>query len=451
MTDGVRFGLEAVKERLQQVPVARVYGRLTRMNGLVLEATGCQLSTGQRCSIVTARGQSFEAEVVGFNGDRHYLMPLRLPEGIGPGDRVMPLSEGGAIAVGNGLLGRVLNGLGEPLDDGGVLGCSERIDLNPKLINPLLREPVRQILDVGVRAINGMLTVGQGQRMGLFAGSGVGKSVLLGMMTRNTQADVVIVGMIGERGREVREFIEHTLGPEGMKKAIVVAAPADESPVMRLRAAQVCHRLAEYFRDQGRSVLLLMDSLTRYAQAQREIALSVGEAPATRGYAPSVFSHIARLLERAGNGSQQQGSITAFYTVLVEGDDMLDPIADSARSILDGHIVLTRALADRGHYPAIDIAQSISRVMPQLVSKAHLSTVQQLKALHGQYHEARELMAMGAYQRGNDPELDLAIELYPAIRGYLQQGVYEQVGLAACLEQLLSIQGRVAQRAAVES
>ncbi|WP_263322439.1 flagellar protein export ATPase FliI [Endozoicomonas sp. Mp262] len=433
----------SVKERLGQVPVAKVYGRLTRMKGLVLEATGCQLSTGQRCSILTARGRQFEAEVVGFNDDRHYLMPLAMPEGVGPGDRVMPLAEDSSIPVGDELLGRVLNGLGEPLDEAGKINCTEMISLNPEPINPLSRQPVKQILDVGVRAINGMLAVGQGQRMGLFAGSGVGKSVLLGMMTRNTGADVVIVGMIGERGREVREFIEHTLGPEGLKKAIVVAAPADESPVMRLRAALVCHRLAEYYRDRGKSVLLLMDSLTRYAQAQREIALSVGEAPATRGYAPSVFSHIARLLERAGNGAANQGAITAFYTVLVEGDDMLDPIADSARSVLDGHIVLTRELADSGHYPAIDIEKSISRVMPLVVSEEHMNCVHKLKALHSQYNEAKELMAIGAYQRGSDPELDLAIEVYPAIKGYLQQGVYEQIGLEACLNQLMSIWGHL--------
>ncbi|WP_330217625.1 flagellar protein export ATPase FliI [Endozoicomonas numazuensis] len=430
--------VDVMRQKLRKIPVARVFGRLTRMKGLILEAGGCQLATGQRCFIDTHSGTRVEAEVVGFSDSTHYLMPLSRTEGLSPGDRVIPMDQDNTIPAGNELLGRVINGLGEPID-GQPLNIKHRVSLSTQPINPLNREPVTQPLDVGVRSINGLLTIGKGQRVGLFAGSGVGKSVLLGMMTRNTTADVTVVGLIGERGREVREFIEQTLGPEGLKNAVVVAAPADESPVLRLRAAKVCHRLAEHFRDQGKSVLLLMDSLTRFAQAQREISLSVGEPPATRGYPPSVFSQISELLERAGNGSKSQGSITAVYTVLMEADDLQDPIADASRATLDGHIVLSRSLADSGLYPAVDIEASISRTMPNVVSEQQQSSARLLKSLYSRYSQSRDLMAVGAYQRGTDQELDRAIDSYPDIHRYLQQGMYEQIPLDTCINQLLQI------------
>ncbi len=301
---------------------------------------------------------------------------------------------------------------------------------------------MREPLDVGIRAINGLLTVGKGQRLGLFAGSGVGKSMLLGMMTRNTSARIVVVGLIGERGREVREFIEHSLGSEGLARAVVIAAPADQSPLMRLRAAQLCHRIAEYFREQGQDVLLLMDSLTRYAQAQREIALAIGEPPATRGYPPSVFSLLTQLVERAGNGTHPEGSLSAFYTVLAEGDDQQDPVVDSARAILDGHIVLTRRLAEEGHYPAIDIGASVSRVMPQVVSPEWQGLAVNLRQLWGRYQQVRELLPLGGYQPGADPQMDEAVQRYPAIASFLQQGIQEETPITQVLGGLKHVLGR---------
>ncbi|WP_281648562.1 flagellar protein export ATPase FliI [Parendozoicomonas sp. Alg238-R29] len=426
-------------EAIRQLPVARTHGRLKRMSGLLLEATGCHLATGDRCLIQGSNGLNVEAEVIGFSGERHFLMPLTSPTGLRPSDRVKPLSDDCDIPVGDELLGRVLNGLGQPLDGKPAVTTKENIQLHAEPINPLQRRPINEPLDVGVRTINGLLTIGKGQRLGLFAGSGVGKSVLLGMMTRNTTADLTIVGMIGERGREVKEFIEQTLGQGGLERSLVIAAPADSSPVMRLRAAQLCHRIAEYFRDQGRDVLLLMDSLTRYAQAQREIALSVGEPPTSKGYPPSVFSLIPKLVERAGNGSQESGSITAFYTVLTEGDDQQDPVADAARSVLDGHIVLSRELADSGHYPAIDIGASISRSMPAVTSEQHRQCMQQFKHVYTRYLHLKDLIAIGAYQKGSDPELDQAMELHPLLQGYLRQGMYEQVDSQSSIAQLLSI------------
>lgn len=363
MHDALQQALTCALDSLEEVPGYRRYGRLVRVTGLTLEVVGCQLIMGQRCEVETATGAALLAEVVGFNRDISYLMPLQPMSGLYAGARVLPVYGEETIRVGEHLLGRVVDGLLQPLDGRPLKEEGERVPLFSSPPNPLLRTPVREPLDVGIRAINGLLTVGKGQRLGLFAGSGVGKSMLLGMMTRNTSARIVVVGLIGERGREVREFIEHSLGSEGLARAVVIAAPADQSPLMRLRAAQLCHRIAEYFREQGQDVLLLMDSLTRYAQAQREIALAIGEPPATRGYPPSVFSLLTQLVERAGNGTHPEGSLSAFYTVLAEGDDQQDPVVDSARAILDGHIVLTRRLAEEGHYPAIDIGASVSRVI----------------------------------------------------------------------------------------
>ena len=376
-----------------------VSGRVTRVTGLVMEAVGLRLAVGSGCSVPLPNGSRIEAEVVGFNNDKLYLMPQSDVEGIVPGTRVFPievvesLPKPGTVnhprrrpddrskhmPVGDDLLGRVLDGAGRPLDNLGPLHTTQAAPLSGRTINPLKRAPITDVLDVGVRAINTMLTVGRGQRMGLFAGSGVGKSVLLGMMARYTDADVIVVGLIGERGREVKEFIEENLGQDGLARSVVVAAPADAPPLLRLQGAAYATAIAEHFRNQGKNVLLIMDSLTRYAMAQREIALAIGEPPATKGYPPSVFAKLPALVERAGNGKVGGGSITAFYTVLTEGDDQQDPIADAARAILDGHIVLDRQLADSGHYPAIDIEQSISRVMQNITTPEHQQMMRKLK------------------------------------------------------------------------
>ncbi|ABC31868.1 flagellum-specific ATP synthase [Hahella chejuensis KCTC 2396] len=404
-------------------------GRLTRVVGLTLEAVGCPMTLGERCLIEVRGGRMVEAEVVGFSDERVYLMPLAAVEGLQPGAKVKPMSGVGRIGVGACLLGRVLDGAGEPLDGRGPLQAEHHVELFGAPINPLHRAPIREKLDVGIRAINSLLTVGIGQRLGLFAGSGVGKSMLLGMMTRFTTADIIVVGLVGERGREVKEFIEDILGEEGLRRAVVVASPADDSPLMRLRAAVLTTRIAEYFRDLGKNVLLLMDSLTRYAQAQREIALAVGEPPATKGYPPSVFAKLPQLVERAGNGKPGGGSITAFYTVLTEGDDQQDPIADAARAILDGHIVLNRRLAEEGHYPAIDVEASISRVMPQVTTPDYLQRAQRFKQLYARYQQTRDLISVGAYAPGSDKETDYAIERFPHMRKFLQQSLRERATL----------------------
>lgn len=422
-----------------------VAGKLTRVVGLTLEAIGCRAPVGSLCRVETLDGP-IEAEVVGFAADKLYLMPSEQLNGVMPGARVTPLHEQHGIPVGPELLGRVIDGLGQPLDGLGDIISGKTARLSSDRINPMLRETIRQPLDVGVRAINSILTVGQGQRMGLFAGSGVGKSVLLGMMTRGTTADVVVVGLIGERGREVKEFIEDILGEDGRTRSVVVAAPADASPLMRMKGCDTTLTIAEHFRDQGLNVLLLMDSLTRYAQAQREIALAIGEPPATKGYPPSVFAKLPRLVERAGNGSQGQGSITAFFTVLTEGDDLQDPIADAARAILDGHIVLSRELADAGHYPAIDIEKSISRVMPAVTHEEHQQMARALKMLYALYQQNRDLISLGAYQRGADPRIDLAIDLKPHMDQFLQQGMKDVVNFDDSVATLQTLMQMAQQR-----
>lgn len=442
MHEALQQALTSALDSLEEVPGFRRYGRLVRVTGLTLEVVGCQLIMGQRCEVETATGTALLAEVVGFNRDISYLMPLQPMSGLYAGARVLPVDGEETIRVGEHLLGRVLDGLLQPLDGRPLKEEGGRVPLFSSPPNPLLRTPVREPLDVGIRAINGLLTVGKGQRLGLFAGSGVGKSMLLGMMTRNTSARIVVVGLIGERGREVREFIEHSLGSEGLARAVVIAAPADQSPLMRLRAAQLCHRLAEYFREQGQDVLLLMDSLTRYAQAQREIALAIGEPPATRGYPPSVFSMLTQLVERAGNGTHPDGSLSAFYTVLAEGDDQQDPVVDSARAILDGHIVLTRRLAEEGHYPAIDIGASVSRVMPQVVPPEWQALAVNLRQLWGRYQQVRELLPLGGYQPGADPQMDEAVQRYPAIAGFLQQGLHEETPITQVMAGLKQVLGR---------
>jgi flagellum-specific ATP synthase len=422
--------------RAERVLPPPVEGVLTRMIGLTLEATGCQAAVGELCEILTNDGQRVEAEVVGFAQDRLFLMPTSAVHGLKPSARVIPTQRSGSVTVGPQLLGRVIDGAGRPLDGLGELGCEEAVQLTGMPINPLLRQPIAQPLDVGIRSINSLLTVGRGQRIGLFAGSGVGKSVLLGMMARYTSADVIVVGLIGERGREVKEFIERILGTEGRRRAVVVATPADTPPLMRLHGAWLATAIAEYFRDRGKSVLLLMDSLTRFAQAQREIGLAIGESPATKGYPPSVFAKLPQLVERAGNGASGSGSITGFYTVLTEGDDQQDPIADSARAILDGHFVLSRRIAEAGMYPAIDIEQSISRAMYDIVPKTQFAMARQFRQTLSTYQQNRDLIAIGAYQRGSDPRIDAAINGWPQMQSFLQQDMHEQFGLTPSVNQL---------------
>ncbi|WPP00051.1 flagellar protein export ATPase FliI [Pseudomonas sp. HR96] len=428
--------LEHALRSLDEVQLAKVSGRLVRVSGMLLESLGCQRQTGQRCLVEQADGGHLEAQVVGFNREITYLMPFKKPVGLMAGSRVFAVHEQARLQIGPGWLGRVINGLGEPLDDLGRLGGADPLSIDLPRVNPLRRQPVSQPLDVGVRAINALLTLGKGQRVGLFAGSGVGKSVLLGMMTRQTAADVVVVGLIGERGREVQEFLLHALGSDGLRKAVVVVAPANESPLMRLKAAELCHSIAAYFRDQGKDVLLLVDSLTRYAMAQREIALALGEPPATKGYPPSVFALLPELVESAGNGEGRHGSLSAIYTVLAEGDDQQDPIVDCARAILDGHIVLSRKLADLGHYPAIDIAASVSRCMNQVLEPRHLGAARQCKELSSLYEQIRELIPMGGYTAGMDARTDRAVQLAPRIERFLRQETDRASDLAQSLEQL---------------
>ena len=451
--------LAAHTELVGTLPPLQTSGRLTRINGLVMEAAGIKLPLGASCRIKAMGGGTVEAEVVGFHGEKLYMMPTDDVYGLAPGAMVLPVDthvpplplgteptprrrntdRAKHLPVGEKLLGRVVDGAGRPLDGDGPLKAVTSRSLQARPFNPLSRAPIRQVLDVGIRAINALLTVGRGQRLGLFAGSGVGKSVLIGMMARLTSADIIVVGLIGERGREVKEFIEESLGREGLARSVVVAAPADTSPLMRMQGAAYATTVAEYFRDQGKQVLLIMDSLTRYAMAQREIALAIGEPPVTRGYPPSVFARLPSLVERAGNGREGGGSITAFYTVLAEGDDQQDPIADAARAILDGHIVLSRALADQGHYPAIDIEQSISRAMHNLASQEHLDRVRHFKQLFSRYQRSRDLIAVGAYQKGSDPTLDQAVQRYPYMEAFLQQRIDEHVTFDQAIEHLKSL------------
>ena len=451
--------LQDCAELVSESRPLQVSGHLTKVAGLVIEAVGLQLPVGSDCTIILPDGKTVDAEIVGFSGNKLYMMPTNDIYGLVPGAKVVPIEalpgkpRLGAplhpkrrvqdhtklVPVGDALLGRVLDGTGRPLDALGPLGAVQSATLQSRPFNPLNREPISAPLDVGVRAINALMTVGRGQRMGLFAGSGVGKSVLLGMMARYTSADVIVVGLIGERGREVKEFIEQILGKEGLARSVVVATPADTSPLLRLQGAAYATTIAEHFRNKGKHVLLIMDSLTRFAMAQREIALAIGEPPATKGYPPSVFARLPQLVERAGNGPKGGGSITAFYTVLAEGDDLQDPIADSARAILDGHIVLSRSLSDQGHYPAIDIEASISRAFTSLVSEEHIDLVRRFKQYYYRYQRNRDLINVGAYISGSDPELDRAIAIYPRLEAFLAQKMHERESYLDSINQLASL------------
>ena len=439
-------------------------GKLVRVAGLVLEATGIKVPLGSVCRIqMPSSGNSprrgaapVNAEVVGFSGDRAYLMPTDEVQGLSSGATVMPRhlpplapqlgqplhpwrrgeDRGLHLPMGDGLLGRVVDPHGHPLDRSGDLVNIHNEPMVRRPINAMDRDPVRTPLDTGVRAINAMLTVGRGQRLGLFAGTGVGKSVLLGMMARYTQADVIVVGLIGERGREVKEFIEDILGEEGLARSVGVAAPADAPPLTRMQGAAYATAVAEHFRDQGLHVLLLMDSLTRYAMAQREIALAIGEPPATKGYPPSCFAKLPQLVERSGNGLNGHGSITAFYTVLSEGDDQQDPIADAARAILDGHIVLSRELAESGHFPAIDIERSASRVMHNVADGQHIEDARRFRQLWSKYSKAKDLIQLGAYVPGGDMDLDQAVRVHPHMVRLLQQDMHDPAWLGDAVGEL---------------
>jgi len=434
-----RRHLERIKNRLGEGRGLIVEGRLTRMVGLTLEAVGCRAAIGGQCDVISSNGESIEAEVVGFSGESLYLMPTGDIRGLEQDARVIPTGRACEAVVGDHLLGRVIDGAGRPLDGKGPLKSGLRRSLAGETFNPLTRTPITEPLDVGVRAINALLSVGRGQRLGLFAGSGVGKSVLLGMMTRYTNADVTVVGLIGERGREVKEFVQRILGDEGLARAVVVAVPADNPPLRRMHGAMLATSIAEYFREQGKQVLLLMDSLTRYAQAQREIGLAIHEPPATKGYPPSVFAKLPQLVERAGNGDKGGGSITAFYTVLTEGDDQNDPIADAARAILDGHIVLSRQLADSGHYPAIDIEASISRAMNDITTREHQDAARAFKQLYSVYRQNQDLISVGAYERGSDERIDAAIDAMPSLEAFLRQDFNTPVKLEESLKDLMAL------------
>lgn len=431
--------LETLEHRLGGVELVRVNGRVVEVVGLVIEARGPDVQIGDLCEVRlrNRERESLPCEVVGFRGDRVLLMPLGDLHRVGPGSDVFSTGRSLGVRVGRGLLGRVLNGLGEPMDDRGPVPATDYYPLHAEPPHPLRRRPVSDPLPVGVRALDGTLTLGRGQRVGIFAGSGVGKSTLLGMMARNTDADVNVIALVGERGREVQDFLRKDLGEAGMKRSVVVVATSDQPPLVRLRAALTATAVAEFFRDEGRNVLLMMDSVTRVAMAQRDVGLAIGEPPATRGYTPSVFASLPRLLERAGAG--ERGSITGVYTVLVEGDDMNEPVADTVRGILDGHIVLSRRLAARNHYPAVDVLRSVSRVMEDIVSREHMTAAAGLRELLAVYEESEDLLNIGAYKKGNNPKLDWAVRHRQVVLDFLKQPVNEASPFERTVEALTAL------------
>ncbi|HIE04841.1 MAG TPA: FliI/YscN family ATPase [Candidatus Latescibacteria bacterium] len=432
------FPTDVYIQAVREAEPIRCIGKVERIVGLVIESSGPPAPVGELCRLRDPEeGTVGEAEVVGFRDGKALLMPLGEPYGLRPGCEV--ISTGGSlrVPVGDDLLGRVLDGLGNPVDGRGPLKATARREVYGTPPNPLYRRRITEPLPTGVRAIDGLLTLGKGQRMGIFAGSGVGKSVLLGMIARNTSADVNVVALVGERGREVREFLERDLGEEGLGRSVVVVATSDRPPLERIKAALVAISVAEHFRDQGKDVMFLMDSLTRVAMAQREVGLSVGEPPTSRGYTPSVFTFMAKFLERAGSSSK--GSITGLYTVLVEGDDLDEPISDAARSFLDGHIVLSRKLASMGHYPAIDPLSSVSRVMVDVVSHEHLRAARRALGILATYREAEDLIQLGAYKRGSNRKVDEAIERIEDVRGYLRQDMYERAAFEDSVKRLLKL------------
>jgi len=433
------MNLERYHMSLDSSNPIRANGRVTKVVGLVTESHGPVSRLGSICDIYPKGDMpKVKAEVLGFRDNRVLLMPLGEIRGIGPGSRVVARQQSALVAVGHGLLGRVIDGLGNPMDGKGPIPFEEEYPIYRNPMNPLLRKRVSRPLDIGVRAINGLLTIGCGQRMGLFAGSGVGKSVLLGMIARKTTADVNVIALIGERGREVNDFIERDLGEEGLRRSVVVVATSDHLPLIRMRGAFIATAIAEYFRDRGKQVILMMDSVTRFAMAQREVGLATGEPPTTKGYTPSVFTLLPKLLERAGT-SANRGSITGLYTVLVEGDDMNEPVADAVRSILDGHILLSRDLATQTHYPAIDILGSISRVMDDIITPEHRKNANRLKGVLATYRKAEDLINIGAYVDGSNPKIDYAIKIIDKVNGFLTQGIEEKIVLQESIKQLQTL------------
>ncbi|HEX2937565.1 MAG TPA: flagellar protein export ATPase FliI [Ruminiclostridium sp.] len=407
---------------LDKADLAVCSGNVDRVTGLAVESVGPPVNIGEVCRIYPAKGKEpVKAEVVGFKDKHMLLMPFDTLSGIGPGSRVESTGMPFSIPVGMGLRGRILDGLGTPIDDKGPIEAEDYYNIDGRSSNPLFRPRIKERINLGVKAIDGLLTCGRGQRIGIFAGSGVGKSTLLGMIARNASADINVIGLVGERGREVRDFIERDLKEDGMKKSVLVVATSDRPAMARLKCAMVATTIAEYFRDKGMSVMLMMDSLTRFAMAQREVGLATGEAPVSRGYTPSIFAMMPQLLERSGNFDT--GSITGIYTVLVEGDDMNEPVADTVRGILDGHIVLTRALAMKNHYPAIDVLRSISRLMTEVVPREHVELAGQMRNLMATYENYSDLISIGAYKNGSNPEVDMAIKYHNKIEEFLKQWV----------------------------
>jgi len=420
--------LSLAQETLKNFYPYRIYGKVNQVVGLVIEGKGPISSIGDAALIYPVDGSNpVEAEVVGFKEGKTLLMPLGDIRGIGIGSRILSKKQTVNINVGDGLLGRVIDGLGNPIDGKGQPNCPDTTPVYRDTVNPMLKKRITEPLDLGIRCLNGLLTCGKGQRIGIFAGSGVGKSVLLGMIARHTEADINVIGLIGERGREVREFIEKDLG-EGIKRSVVIVATSDQHPLIRVRGAFLTVAIAEYFRDKGKNVLLMMDSLTRFCMAQREIGLAIGEPPTTKGYTPSVFSLLAKLLERAGNG-QGNGTMTAIYTVLVEGDDLEDPVADTTRSILDGHIVLSRKLSDMNHYPPIDVLRSVSRIMKDIATKEQIDYSTKIIEILSEYEKAEDLINIGAYRQGSNPKIDYAMAMVDKVRLFLTQNIDERVTL----------------------
>lgn len=429
---------------LAEIEPIEIAGRVAQAVGLVVEGYAPMTTVGELCHITREDGGGpIPAEVVGFRGDRVLFMPLGEMHGIGPGSRITMTGQVANLPVGPALLGRILDGRGDPLDGMGAIAATERYPLYASAPNPLQRARLSAPLDLGIRAINGFLTCGRGQKMGIFSGSGVGKSVLLGMISRYTKADVNVIALIGERGREVNEFLERDLGAEALRRSVVIVATSDQAPLIRLRASLVATTIAEYFRDAGKQVLLLMDSLTRLAYSQREVGLAIGEPPATKGYTPSVFTLLPKLLERVGTGPGP-GTITGLYTVLVDGDDLTDPIADTVRSILDGHIVLSRTLAARNHFPAIDLLQSTSRVMRDIAPRSHYDAARRLIELVARYRQSEDLVVLGAYKPGMNAGLDRAVQAQDAINAYLRQEVDQSASMASSVEQLVALAQQVA-------
>ncbi len=430
--------LSKYRRVLDEVDVIKFTGRVERIVGLTIEAVGPAVKYGDLCRIKVAPGEYLLTEVVGFNRNRVILMPIGDMKGVVPGAEVYAAGSALMVPVGEELLGRVINGVGVPLDGKGDIITSQKYPVDGHAVNPLSRTVIDTPLSVGVRSIDGLNTVGRGQRIGIFSGSGIGKSTLISMIARYTDADVNVIALIGERGREVKDFVEKELGDEGLKRSVVVVATSDQPPMLRLRGGFLAHAIAEYFRDRGLAVNLLMDSITRFAMAQREVGLAAGEPSATRGYPPSVFTLLPRLMERAGT-SASGGSITGFYSVLVEGDDMNEPIADAARGILDGHIVLDRRLAHKGHYPAVDVLSSISRCMKDVVSSEHLEAAAKIRELLAAYRDVEDLINLNAYVRGSNPTADRAIDMHDEITSFLQQGIYEEDRLPAIVERMIAM------------